>query len=220
MLGHPKNDPVYSQQRLDGIMGRRRLSFNPYSVSDRRLLEIAESTGWGNLPDITQIVILHFTRLREASDWRKFDGVYIRLGNSSEEIFLPTPALTRSITSRDTLRPLRTKLGKKSICNMDQVRALAGKRVFVSHILRGVVRPGVYSCAYRMHRLTGNLHRDATMIREAMCEAKIEMLERLLAYPESPDYLDCNRGLIDYKPRVRLAIELIRSYPDTPIPED
>ena len=44
----PRNDVGFSQARLDSIMRRRRLSFNPYTVSDSRLMEIIHSVGWGN----------------------------------------------------------------------------------------------------------------------------------------------------------------------------
>ncbi len=73
---------------------------------------------------------------------------------------------------------------------------------------------------YHMHRLTGNLHRDAATIRRAMCESKITMLERLLANPECPDYLNCTKNFIEYEPRIRRAIALIRNYPTYPTPQD
>lgn len=71
-----------------------------------------------------------------------------------------------------------------------------------------------------MHRLTGNPSKDAATIREAMCEAKIEMLGRLLLCPYAADYLSCWHDLIDYKPRVLRAIELISRYHETLVPQD
>ncbi len=216
----PKNDPEYSLMRLNRIMGRRRLSFNPYTVSDRRLIEIAETAGWGNLFDITEIVILQFTRLRERSDYRKFDGIFMRVGRDEEEIFIPAGALSRGVTANDTIRRERSWIGKKPLKDNDDVAALVGKRVFVSRVIRGENQFGSGKSAYKMYRLWGKESRDAGIIRQAMCDAKIEMLERVLAYPESPDYLSCKRGLINYEPRIHRAIEIIRHYPQTPVPKE
>ena len=40
----PRNDVGFSQARLDSIMRRRRLSFNPYTVSDSRLMKIGAAS--------------------------------------------------------------------------------------------------------------------------------------------------------------------------------
>lgn len=216
----PRNDREFSQKRLDEILSRERLTFNPYKVSDRRLLEIAETMDCGDQLDITQIVIVHFTRLRETMDYRKYDGILMRVGNRPEEVFVPTGALLWGVTANDTIRRERSWLGKRPIRNIKDIEALIGKTVFVSRIIRGVNSFGSFKSAYRMHRLKGDIHKDATIIREAMCSAKIEMLERIIAYPQSPDYLSCSKGLIDYEPRIRRAINIIRHYPDTPVPQD
>lgn len=206
--------------RLDKILGRRRLSFNPYTVSDRRLMEIAETTGWGSEWDLTQITIMHFTRLRLTGNYRVFDGIFMKVGREEEEVYIPASALAMGTTANDTNTRERTWLGKKPIRNNDDVERLVGKTVFVSRIIRGTNMFGNFKGAYKMHRLTGKIARDAKVIREAMCEAKIEMLERMLMYPESPDYLSCKRGVIEYEPRVQLAIDLIRRFPETKVPED
>ncbi|MDE6410608.1 MAG: hypothetical protein K2K81_10270 [Muribaculaceae bacterium] len=211
----PKNDPEHSQKRLDAIMGRQRLKFNPYSVSDSRLLEIANNTGWGNELDITQIVTIHFTHLRETGDFRKFDGIFMCVGNEPEEIFISSETLKRGVTANDTVRIERSLVGNRPIRNDRDIECLEGKTFFVSRIIRGVNIFGSYKGAYRMHRLSGKVTKDASIIRKAMCEAKIEMLERILAYPESPDYLSCTKGFFDYETRIRQAIELIRRFPES-----
>ncbi|MDE5807161.1 MAG: hypothetical protein K2H76_03530, partial [Muribaculaceae bacterium] len=71
-----------------------------------------------------------------------------------------------------------------------------------------------------MHQLCGNPGKDAATIRRAMCQAKIEMLERLISYPESPFHLSCRKNLFDYETRIRQAIELITHFHETPVPED
>lgn len=216
----PRNDPEYSRIRLDRIMGRRRLSFNPYTVSDERLLELVSQTGWGNEWDITQMTIVTFTRLSPLNDYRRFDGIFMLVANAPEEVFIPKGALTRSITANDTIRPERSWTGKIPIRNDKDVERLPGKQYFVSRIIRGVNPFGNSKGAYRMHRLYGKTARDAATIREAMIAAKIEMLERILQYPESPDFLSCSKGFFDYESRIRRAIDLIRHFPDTPIPTE
>ncbi len=220
MNGLPRNDPEYSLERLNGILGSGRLRFNPYSVSDRRLLEIAALAPWGGQLDITQAVTLHFTRLRETKDWRKFDGIFFRVGNTKGEGFLSAATLANGVTANDTIRRERSWIGKKPIRNEDEVEALVGKIVFVSRVIWGRNIYGSVQGAYRMHRLKGDVHKDASIIREAMCAAKIEMLERILAHPESPDYLSCSKNLINYEPRILQAIEVIRHYPDHPVPQE
>ncbi len=216
----PKNDPEFSRRRLDEIMSRDRLRFNPYTVSDSRLLELASTVGWGDRLDLTQMVILHFKRLRPTGDWRRFDVIYLTVGDNPKEWAVNKSIFSWGVTANDTVRRERSWLGKKQLKSDEDVEALAGKSVFVSRIIRGVSHLGYEKGAYRMVRLYGKLNRDAEIIRRAMCEAKIEMLERVLAHPGSPDYLSCRPGLIDYEPRIRRAIELIRQFPQTPVPED
>ncbi|MDE5869555.1 MAG: hypothetical protein K2H18_04925 [Muribaculaceae bacterium] len=220
MLISPLNNPEVSQARLDKIMSRRRLSFNPYTVSDKRLLDIVSSTGWGSDMDLVQLIILHFLRLRLVSDYRKFDGIVLNVGYSKEEIFLPTGSLIYPVTARDTLQGVRSTYGSRPIRNADDVERLVGRTVFVSHTIRGTDINGNGQVAYKMHPLWGDIHKQAATIRRAMINSKIEMLERMLAYPENPDFLSCRKGLIDYEPRIRRAIELIRKFPETPIPEE
>lgn len=211
----PKNDLEYSRQRLDRIMGSARLRFNPYRVSDERLLEIVDAGYWGDEYDLTQILTMTFTRLREVNDSRKFDGIYMRIGLQEEEVFIPTGTFTHGVTANDTVRNERSRIGKKSIRNENDVASLVGKRVFVSHVIRGVNMFGAPKCAYRMRRLSGKPAKDAELIRHAIIESKIEMLERVLSYPESPDYLSCRKNLFDYESRILRAISLIRQFPLT-----
>ncbi len=86
MLIPPKNDIEYSRNRLISILASRRLIFNPYSVSDKSLLKIVYNASWGNEFNITQAVVMNFTRLRSFDNWRKFDGIYARVGNSCDEV--------------------------------------------------------------------------------------------------------------------------------------
>lgn len=201
-----------SMDRLNRIMRRRRLSFNPYTVSDARLMEIIETTDWGGEYDITQIVRLRFTRLREVCDIRRYDGIYMNVGQSSDEVFISSGAIKYGITASDTLTRERTMLDNRELYRNQDIEKLVGKSVFVSHTIRGRNISGNNRVVYRMYRLTGNLEKDAAMVRQKMCAAKIEMLQRILKHPECELFLDCRPTLFDFQSRINLAIEIIKNY--------
>ncbi len=216
----PKNDIGYSSERLRRILNGGRLRFNPYLVSDARLLEIVNSTGWGNECDITEIVVLRFTRLQKTEDWRNFTGIFMQMGNSAEEVFINKSSFIYGVIANDSIKPERSVVGKKPVRNEKDIENLVGKTFFVSRVIRGSNKFGSGRVAYRMHRLTGKPEKDAIVIREAIVAAKIEMLERILAYPESPDYLSCSRGFFDFETPIRYAIEVIRNFPLAGISSD
>ncbi|MDE6207711.1 MAG: hypothetical protein K2M55_07875, partial [Muribaculaceae bacterium] len=175
---------------MKDILNRRRLWFNPYSVSDARLIEIVSQAWWGSELDITQAVIVRFTRLRPTGDVRQFDGIYMQVGKHPEEIFIHNAVLTMGISANDSHRHERTWVGKRRIYTDNDVAALVGKTYFVSRIIHGIGIGNTFRAAYRMHRLSGKTAKDATIIREAMCAAKVEMLERLLTYPPTPESIN------------------------------
>lgn len=214
MLVPPRNDLEYSRQRLINILSSSRLRFNPYSVSDKRLIEIVRASGWGDEFDITQAVIMTFTRLRNTNNWKKFDGIYATIGNSTDEVFIPSNTFIFGVTANDTLRRERSIIGKTPIRTEIDVAKLTGKTVFVSRVIRGVNIFGSNKVSYRMHRLKDNLEKDAKIIREAMCDAKIEMLERIINYPQCPDYLSCRKDFFDYTSHINKAIDVIRKFPE------
>lgn len=144
----------------------------------------------------------------------------MRVGKNEEEIYLSKNRLKFAATAHDTLQPVRNLCGKKPLRNDEDVIKLIGKSVFVSRLIRGYHISGSGKVAYRMHRLWGRLEKDAPMIREAMIDAKIEMLQRLMEHPESPFHLSCRKGFFDYETRIRRAIEIISHYSEYPVPED
>ena len=206
--------------RLDAILSRRRLIFNPYTVSDSRLIEIVRSLPWGGEYDITEMTVMKFTRLRPTKDYREFDGIFMKTGVSTYERFIHCAIAQYGITANDTVSRERLYLGKRKIYNATDLQYLLGKEVFVSHVIKGVDFFGNPQMAYHMHRLHGKTAKDAAIIRRAMCEAKIEMLQRLLKYPQSPDYLSCRKDLFSYEARVQRAIAIIRNYPKICVPPD
>ena len=216
----PKNDLSYSMERLDRIMRRQRLKFNPYTVSNKRLLEIVHSGEWGGEWDIVDIVAVHFPQLHESNDYRIHDGIMMTVGKSPEEIFIPFSALQIPMTADDTIKQERSWIGKKPIRNIEDIEKMVGKTYFVSRRIRGTNIRGTSRSAYRMVRLTGNVSKDAMKIREAIIAAKIEMLERVLSNPECRHYLSCSSGFFDYGTRIRQAIRLIKRFPDIQPPLD
>lgn len=217
---HPLDNLENSQMRLNRILSSRRLIFNPYSVSDKRLMEIVECSGWGDEFDIVQAAMLTFTRLRPVADIRKFDGIFCRLGQDPGEAFIYSSSFTNAPTAFDTLHQERSMIGKRRITNDSHVAALVGKRFFISRIIHCRNARGYYAPAYKMTRLKGNLANDAAAVRLSMCEAKIEMLHRILDHPECERYLDCSPGLFDYCSRILRAIDIISHFPDTTPPSD
>lgn len=121
--------------RLDAILSRRRLIFNPYTVSDSRLIEIVRSLPWGGEYDITEMTVMKFTRLRPTKDYREFDGIFMKTGVSTYERF-----------------------------KASDLQYLLGKDVFVSHVIKGVDFFGNPQMAYHMHRLHGKTAKDAAII--------------------------------------------------------
>ena len=217
----PKNDLTASRERLDRIMSRRRLSFNPYTVSDRRLLQLADSTKWGNPYDIVQLTTMTFTRLNPSPHgYYEYDRIYVRIGSEEKETFMSVYDFVHPLRSYADLSRLRSMIGKRIIRNEKDFISLQGKKVFVSHGIHGYNTRGQDRLAYRFHKLTGNIRRDARTIRDAMITAKLEMLQLMLDRPWSPDLLQCSRGFFDYESRIHAAMELIRHFPDHPIPPD
>lgn len=216
----PLDNLEHSLMRLNGFLSSRRLIFNPYSVSDRKLLNIVERTGWGGEFDIVQTVVMTFIRLRRVADVREFDGIFFRLGEDPKESFIYSSAFTYAPTAFDSLRQERSMIGNRRITNDSHVAALVGKRFFISRIIHCRNAWGNHTPAYKMIRLKGNLEKDAQAIRQSMCEAKIEMLRRILDYPESDRYLNCSRDFFDYRTPILRAIDTITHYSDITPPSD
>lgn len=209
----PLNDLENSHKRLNNFLAAKSLIFNPYKVDDGPLMEWVAKCGWGGEFDLTQHVTMTFTRLREAHNSRGFDGIYARIGTSQNEALLPAYFFLGNVTALDDLRGVWSTIGTRHITNEKQVTALVGKRMFISAVIRGKNVRGDYCPAYRMTRLTGKEQKDAAAVRNAMCEAKIEMLNRLMENPDCKHYLDCSDTLFDFKTRIRRAISIIRTYP-------
>lgn len=216
----PKNDLEHSRAALDSILSSRRLIFNPYSVSDRRLWEIVWKSGWGEKYDLTEAVMLRFSRLRLVRDYREFDGIFMCVGLSNYEVFVTPSTIKGGVTAYDSNRIEHHMVGKRKLYTDDDMKWLVGKTFFVSRIIRGRDRKGNGNVAYRMYRMNGKLKRDAAIIREAICNAKLEMLQRVIDYPEGEGNLSCDKGFFDYEPRIRRAMRIIGKYHLTPVPED
>ncbi len=219
LLRIPRDDEVYSRFRLTTILGRRRLNFNPYEVADEKLLELIHAVGWGNPYDIVQMTVVHFTRLRPKDDWRGFDGIFMRVGDQSDEVFLSLWTFLDAVVALDTLRQTRSLLGRKPLRSEEDVKGLVGHSYFVSRTIRARDIRFNPRLAYHFHRLHGKPQRDAATIRAAMTQSRVEMLERLLCHPEAEHHLDCRPGLFDFATPISAAIDAINRQPPSPSPE-
>lgn len=212
-------DPEASQEGLEKMLAKPLLRFNPYRVSDETLLALAWQGTWGDEYDLTQMVVMRFGALRSTQRDPYYDGIFVRVGRGGEEFCLSRSRLLHRVTARDTLQQVRNLYGKSRLCNDDAVKRLAGKTVFVSRLIHGRDFNGSGRAAYRMHRLWGNLEKDARIIREAMIEAKIEMLERQLEMISAINVTGKRPDLLPYRDRILRAIARIRLYPSFSIPK-
>lgn len=106
-------------------------------MSDSRLLEISNTTGWGCQWDITEFVTFHFTRLERVKDWRNFIGIYVKIGYSDEEVFINKGTLLCGVTANDKMSRKRSLAGKKPIRSEEDIGNLVGKTYFISRIIGG-----------------------------------------------------------------------------------
>lgn len=215
-------DTQECRRGLELMLAKPMLRFNPYRVSDEKLVEMAWQGYWGDEYDLTQMVVMTFTRIKETSSYPYYEGIYMRVGRSEDEVLIARGRLINRITARDTLQPVRNFYGKRPIIHDEDVFRLVGRTVFVSRVIQGREFRGCGRAAYRMHRLWGKTAKDAAIIREAMCMAKIEMLKRMLEMIErftiAVPFWGVN--MPGYRDRVIRAIQRIETYPQTPIPKD
>lgn len=207
--------------RLDAILHDRLLRFNPYRVSDKELLDCAERGRWSPFPSITQMMVFHFHDIRSVRRTRcgeyDYDAIFFHIGNSCEEYHFSLMSLTRPMTNTITRKPEWTLVNGRHLV-ASNIRRLVGRSAFVSHGIKCERMGGSYRQAYRMHLLLGPESRRADIVRRAMCDAKLAMLQEVLLYPYHPDYLGKEVVSFDYVTPIRQAIENIRNYPSAIVP--
>ena len=175
--------------RLRAFLSDRCLLFNPYQVPDEQLIEVAGRLKWRGCFSLTQMVILEFLRVETVKvGSRDVELVYYKVGYEPEVKEWITSFIC-SHTAADSLQPVRHTINGRRITQAKQIYALMGKRVFVSRSIVTCTNRG-YGKAMSMHRLTTDVAINAAIVREAMINARIEMLERLRKYPHSSVYLD------------------------------
>lgn len=201
------------KERLQRFLSDRCLLFNPYSVPDDQLMEAAGRMKWRGAFSLTQMAIIRFTRIETDTNAGKIiERVFYTIGNSDEEICERMEAFTFRHTAADSLQQVRHTVNGQRITQPRQMERLVGKRLFVSRNIITVISFG-YGKAMSMHRLSGHVAKDASIVRKAMIDAKLEMLGRLLTYPESQFYLDGTPPEpIDIKTPINAVMKHIQSY--------
>lgn len=201
--------------RLSALLDDKVMRFNPYSVDDATLLACVERAVWLPWPALTQMVVFHFHDIRRVDQGHSYDATFFHVGNDPKETHLSVRSLTRRATYTANLRQVHATANGLDLTSEKMVERMQGKDFFVSHALpvRNGIRDG--RPAYRMHCLKGVDSQKADLIRRAMIDAKITMLNEVLAYPFTPQYLRCSRGFIDYTTPIRAAIAAIRYFPIT-----
>lgn len=202
------------RRRLDAILNARVMRFNPYSVSDEALLACVGRAYFRPFHALTQMVMLHFGRIVPSAFPNSYGTIEFRIGNDTTVHRMPVGALIGKFTYRASRRQNWNLLNSRRITNGGMVERMMGKSYFVSHVICGEKRIGVMRPLYRMFRLKGNPAATAAEIRLRMCESKIAMLQEILTYPFSPDYLLCHRGFIDYTTPIQNFIDMVSHFPE------
>lgn len=206
--------PAEVRRRLEAILGDKVLRFNPYSVDDATLLACAERAGWLPWPSLTQMAVFHFQDIRKVDWTNPYKAIFFHIGSNPREMSLSMNMLTRRVIYTATLRQIHVMVNGRPLTNETTVERMQGNDYFVSHALPARTETGHGRNAYRMYRLKGNEEQKAAMIREKMIESKIAMLQEIIAYPYTPQYLRCSRNFIDYVSPIEAAISAIRRFPE------
>lgn len=199
--------------RLGSMLSDKVLRFNPYSVDDATLLACVERAVWLPWPSLTQMVVFHFHDIRRIEWCRPYDAIFFHIGNDPRELHLSLNFLTNNLTLTSTLRQTHICVGGNPLTNEKMIERMQGKDYFVSHALPARTVGDISRVAYRMYRLKGRDGQKAALIRERMIDSKITMLNEVLAYPYTPQYLRCCRDFIDYTTPIIALIDAIRRYP-------
>lgn len=184
-------DAASYMHRLNRFLSDKCLLFNPYTVSDRKLWDGIRKMRWGGEFSLTQMLLLKIEDIKcEGGDLRVREHLVCRIGDSTETIIKAMHAFTTKRPAADSLQQVRCTINGHPIRYSRQIHPLVGKTVFVSRAITTVTRWQSYSRALAMHRLKGDLAVDAAIIRAAIVNSKLEMLDRLLRYPHAHIYLD------------------------------
>ncbi len=209
------SDPKEVWFRLNAILGDKVLRFNPYSVDDKTLLECVERARWLSWPALTQMVVIHFHDIRQV-EWKcPYDAMFFHIGNDPSELHLSIKALTDKLTYIANLKQIHVTIGGLMLTNHKMAERMQGKDYFVSHSLPARTPDYKFRPAYQLHRLKGNDSQLAEIVRKTMIEAKVAMLEEILAHPYCHHYLRCSRDFVDYTTPISEAIHTILHFPQT-----
>lgn len=207
------NDLEYSRMRLEKILSSRKLNYNPYEVSNEELIQTFNSFTWGNSFEITDSVIMNFTEIRKLEWINSFEALVYTLGSWSDEHIISINRFFDDIKANDSHKNIYTILNGRPFSSIKEIKNLVGKKVLVTHCIGGNDTWGKSRNAYFMHTLHDDIAKDAKIIRSESFKSKLEMLNRLLQYPESCDYLNCTKSLFDLETPIKEKIEMIKKYP-------
>lgn len=115
MYGLKIRDADSYRARLEHILGDALLRFNPYAVSDERLMAGLEKMSWRGAMSLTQAVILTFDGIRTEGSglWAK-EWVTYHVGDSDTEVLESMTSLTNCHTACDSLKQVRHTIRRPS----------------------------------------------------------------------------------------------------------
>lgn len=136
-------DAASYRERLHRFLSDRCLLFNPYTVSDRKLLDGVMTMRWRGVFSLTQMVVLRFVDvITEGPSVHPRERVVFRVGDSDEDIVSDMRSFTGDRTAADSLKPIRNTINGRPISRPDQIMPLVGKTVFVSRNIITVLPQG------------------------------------------------------------------------------
>lgn len=194
------------------------LLYNPYRFTDAEVVEKAFTTDIRPRA-LTQMAVIEFTGVRTV-EWKiPYDIIEWRVGNTGSTGWDNVSNFLRRRTAVDTLRPVRVTISGKPIAHAENLEALIGKKVFLSHYFTvKKLRSCGFGRSFQMVRLYGNTAKMADTIRRAMCRAKMEMLKRMVENPECFIYLGCPKGLMDIEGPINRFLQKVNRYIHGDIP--
>lgn len=102
-------------ERLGRFLNDKLLLFNPYTVSDERLLAGVEKMRWRGTYSLTQMVLVNFLDVQRNNVNGLEDKVIYSLGDSDEEISEYMSCFTCRRTASDSLTQVRSNINKRKI---------------------------------------------------------------------------------------------------------
>lgn len=182
--------PSNQYERLARILSDKVMRLNPYIFDDDALINCAERGHILPVPTFTQMAIFHFHEILSLRyNKTDYEAISYSIGNSPVRYSMAASTLFRTFSHHATYKPVHVQINGNNLTNFQMIEKLQGKTLFASHIIPENINNNSRKPGYRFHRLRGDRHAQADIIRRSMCDGKINILKEIMDYPQSPYYL-------------------------------